>query len=408
MPKITKKTDTETDTKPVRGIRYLSDPARHNAPWMLTTFIEGRKVRTFWPTKTAALEEQSERRRSDKKHGTEAHAYDRTAHAEYEDAKRKLNGRPLSEAVDFFTQRNALGTPEAVPTIAEASAHLVELKRSLKRADRTVDDLESRLGAFSRAFGIRLISTITRNEILDWLIHRKDKSARTTRNMFSALHNLFAYAERRGWILSNPCGKIDTSSDLPTLKKSRVSILTVPQGHGVLHAIEAHFVKYIHWALLKYFASARSEEANRFQGEWIDMKQHRICIPGWFMDGDGEHRPGSKTRDDWVIDQLDPCFWQWLERYPVPAGPIPHPSNRQWKAMKKYFATAKGSGHLPKWPHNGWRHSFATYDLSAHRDQTRTSLILRHQSPRKLWSNYLAHIIPAPEAKRYFKILPSL
>ena len=374
---------------------------------MLTTYVDGQKRRTFWPTKTAAIEEQAEQRRSAKKHGTEAHTYDRAAHAEYEEAKRKLGGRSLIEAANFFAQRNALDTPEEVPTITDAAARLVDLKRSLKRAGRTVDDLEDRLNTFSITFGRRLISTITRNEVLDWLLNRKDKSARTTRNMFSALNNLFAHAERREWILSNPCGKIDPDADLPTIKKSRVAILTVPQGHAVIRTIEAHFPKYLHWALLKYFASVRSEEANRFQGEWIDASQKRICIPGWFIDGAGEQQPGSKTRDDWVIDQVDPNFWKWIKRYPAPSGPIPRPSNRQWKAMKKRFAAVEGEGCLPHWPVNGWRHSFATYDLSAHRDQTRTSLILRHQSPRKLWSNYLAYLIPTNQAKRYFEILPS-
>ena len=63
---------------------------------------------------------------------------------------------------------------------------------------------------------------------------------------------------------------------------------------------------------------------------------------------------------------------------------------------------------LERWPHNALRHSFATYDLSAHRNQTRTSLMLKHRSPGRLWSNYLASLVPPEVGLRYFAIGPEL
>ena len=110
-----------------------------------------------------------------------------------------------------------------------------------------------------------------------------------------------------------------------------------------------------------------------------------MVIPGWFLDGDSQElRPGSKTRDDWVIDSVDGHFWEWLESYPAPQGKFPCPSGRMWRRIREALLASTG---LAGWPHNALRHSFATYDLSAYRDQTRTSLMLRHRSLSALYAD---------------------
>lgn len=108
-----------------------------------------------------------------------------------------------------------------------------------------------------------------------------------------------------------------------------------------------------------------------------------------------------------MIDRIAPAFWKWLAKYPATKGQIASPSNRKWKAMKRRLRELPEPARILTWPSNAMRHSFATYDLSAHRDQNATALKLRHQSARKLWSNYLATLIPAKDAAAYFQIQPT-
>lgn len=401
-------TATQTDTQPHddRGISESSDPRRRNAPWQLTIYFNGKKRRTYHRTLTLARKAKASAQKTTRLAGTGAHSYDRRSHTEYEIAKQLVGKASLVDVAKFFAAHNADGAADAIATVTEAIAAFIATKDGLDRSERTVGDYESRLGLFAVAFGDRLVASLGRNEILDWLLALPGM-ARTKRNTLGAVRTFMRHAERRGWIIADPCRKIDRDSDLPTVKKSRVGILTIPEAHGFIRTIEANFPQFLHWALVKYFAGVRAAESHRFRGEWIDVEQKRIAIPGWFVDGAGKQQPGSKTRDDWIIDGIAPDFWAWMAKYPPPTGQLASPANRRWKAIKKTLRDLPDPARIAQWPANALRHSFATYDLSAHRDQNATALKLRHQSARKLWSNYLAALIPAGQAAAYFNIKPA-
>jgi hypothetical protein len=400
-----------------RGIVKVSDPTRHRAPWKLSIYFNGKCSRTYHPTLAIARKAKATAQQMAKRSGTDAHSYDRASHAEYEAAK-KLAGSSASlvDIVKFYTERTAKGDTEPVPTVSAGIQQFIERKRNAERATKTVATYTDQLRIFEKAFGPRLVSSITRNEILDWLLTlksardpEKNLSARSTSNAFGAVKTFMRYAEDRSWVTADPCRKINRKSDLPTIKKGEVGILTVPQAHALLRMIEARYPRYIHWAVLKYFVGVRFEEAQRFHGEWIDAERKVIKIPGWYLNKeDGELTPGSKTRDSWTIDAIAPQFWEWIKRYPVESGQINFARERTWTFILKRMASIQGEGRIEQWPMNGWRHSFATYDLSLHRDMNRTALILRHQSPRKLNSNYLGTIVSKSIAAQYFMIKPKI
>jgi site-specific recombinase XerD len=406
MQEYAKKTDTKSDTKKgTKGIRFVCDPNHSKSPWMLTVFVGGKKKRSFWPTKTAAIKEKRRVEKVSVRDGATAHDYDRAAHAEYCAAKKIAGNVSLVDVARFYAQRvDNAKAGEETPKVNAAIEKLLETKETIKRSETHRRDLKARLGNFARTFGDRMLSGVSRNEIVDWLLGLK-VATRSVRNSFNAVRNLFRYSERRGWIEVNPCRRIDPKTDLPPVIKAPVGVLSVAQGHALLHAIERERPRFLHFYLVQYFAGVRNEEARRFRGAWVDAKQKLLIIPGWILDGDSEPKPGSKTRDDWVIDGIAGEFWAWLDAYPAPAV-FNSPTSRSWARIKRLWARAEGDGKITKWPHNALRHSFATYDLSAHRDQNRTSLMLRHQSPRKLWSNYLAKLVPSAEGEKYFAVTP--
>lgn len=223
------------------------------------------------------------------------------------------------------------------------------------------------------------------------------------------------------WCLVSPCDKIDLRADMPRKRQGRVEILTLSQGEAIMRQIETSESLYIAWACLQYFIGIRDAEAERFRGEWIQLKKRQVVVPGWFLDGDDERaieEGVSKTRDERRLDKGPPAFWAWVERYPeaFSEGPIPYPSARAWaRARDVVFprgdnaaaaGSASGKRVRTRWPKNGFRHSFATYHLSWLRSADETSFLLRHKNSKILWESYFAHFVPEATGRRYLALQP--
>ena len=168
-----------------------------------------------------------------------------------------------------------------------------------------MQDIRQRLSRFADAFCARDIETITRADVLGFVLglKRDDESGarrlapRTLWNFYGLIASLFHHAHREGWVENNPCAKIDPDTDLPAKPKGMVEILTPQQGKAILRQIEQHEPLYVGWACLQYFLGVRDAEAERFRGEWLQRKERRVIIPGWNLNGDIAE-PVTKTRDD--------------------------------------------------------------------------------------------------------------
>jgi integrase len=386
-----------------RGIRFRAEARYHKKPWEMTLYHDGTKTRSFHETEEDARKAKSKAERLKAKEGSRALSYDRDAHTEYSAAK-AIVGRntPLVPLLRKLAAAHGLTTERK--TVGAAVEHLLEAKEKQGVAHRTLKELRSRLRAFATSFPEREMESITRNEIVDWL-NGLGLAGRTVWNFYALVGALFNYAERRDWIDKNPMRKIDPEADLPKVRKGKVAVLTVEQAAATMRHIEEHAPKLIGWACVQYFTGIRDAEAERLRGEWIDPKEKRIVLPGWHIEGAAAPEGITKTRDDWVMDHLPEAFWAWVARYPKAFGKgrLAYPSNRAWTKIrddlieKEVFAV---------WPANGFRHSFATYHLSAYRDVSATSLILRHQNADRLWNSYLAKLVPPEVGLKYLSLQP--
>jgi hypothetical protein len=198
MQEYAKKTDTKSDTKKgTKGVRFVSDPTRSKSPWMLTVFVGGKKKRSFWPTKTAAIKEKKRVEKVSLRDSATAHDYDRAAHAEYCAAKKIAGNVSFVDVARFYAQRvGNVRSGEETPKVSAAVEKLLATKKTIKRSETHRHDLKVRLGNFARTFGDRMLSGVSRNEIVDWLLDLK-VDARSITNTFNAVRNLFGYAERQ-------------------------------------------------------------------------------------------------------------------------------------------------------------------------------------------------------------------
>jgi integrase len=92
----------------------------------------------------------------------------------------------------------------------------------------------------------------------------------------------------------------------------------------------------------------------------------------------------------------------WLAPFALASGPVaPLASTYQW-----HFRKAACAAGITRWPHNGLRHSFASYFLADTQDAGKTALQLGHTESRTLFAHY-RELVKPEDAKAYWKIFPA-
>jgi len=385
-------------------------------PWMV-------RHRDLKPETYATPEEAVSRKQElidlEKQQGSEALTYSREVHADVTAARKILPAEVShAEAARFWVEHH----PNITITVADAVDQFVQLRRSQSiRPEgwtRHTKDLKSRLGRFKLSFGEKPMPEISGESILQWIQQLRDEktgeilSARTVANYRIALDNLFNYAERRKWIAASPMTGV-IQDDLPTVRRSKKHPLTTDQANQLLEVIEAEAPRYLIHFALRLFIGIRTEESQRFRWEWIQRNQNRIVIPGWFFREDDEVEQGSKTGDDWSIDDIAPRFWSIYDTEERPSsGNVPKPSNNRWHGYKrkdkgKPIPSLKKAVlkkiELKRWPHNATRDTFCTLHMSAYRSAERTALVLKHRNSQTLWQSYLSTLVAKETAIPFFE-----
>ena len=382
-----------------RGVSKLSDG--RDRPFC----VRHRDLkREFFATAEAAGARKRELVELERDQGRAAIDYSRQDHALLVAAREVLPvGVSVLDAARFWV----LHHPSSVErTVAGAVSEFLAAKRvaaGIGEGDpvsRHIGDLTNRCGAFVLAFGPRAVVDVTGNEVLAWLQGLR-LAPRTVANYRNAVQTFFNFAVRRDWLLVSPLDKVD-ASDLPAVRAGAKHPLTVAQANKTLALFAKHWPRYrVHFAL-RFFLGFRTAEVRRFRWEWIQREQGRVIIPGWFYDGD-QARQGSKTGDNWAIDDVPPRFWAVLDAVgKVPnSGEVPAPYQRLWDF--KMLPAWRVEVGLREWPHNATRDTFCTLHMSAYRDDQRTALILKHSNTQQLRRSYLGTLVPQVKARVFFE-----
>jgi integrase len=255
----------------------------------------------------------------------------------------------ISAAVEHYI-KTVLAYHDA-PTVAEVVARLIADAKKAGRRDRTVDDLEDRLGRFVHRFGKRRLTSITLEELRAWL-DDPTLSPRTRINYATKLSQLFNYAIRHDWVDSNPVEKIAR----PSTDDIAPDIYTPDEVARLLeHADTFGLLPYIAIAL---FAGLRSAELQRL--DWSAVKLTERCI---IIDA-----KVSKKRSRRVVEIGD-TLAAWLATCSKPKGGLLGRCDRTLHDQCKRLAKAAGC----RWKHNGLRHSFGSYFLAQTGDAVKTS-----------------------------------
>ena len=238
-------------------------------------------------------------------------------------------------------------------TIGQAVDLLIAAKKAKNCRPRYVESLEYYLNQFAKGRENLLIASFTMAEVESWM--SKYPSAYSRRTWLSRLSPLFSFCVRKGFILANPCDRVDRVivDMLPPL------ILTPAQADLMLKIVPTICRPYL---ILAMFAGIRPEEITRMDWAAINLETKTAKVDG-------------KTRRRRIVP-LEPRAVALLAACPLRSGPVA-PSAMTLRRFKHKARAALG---LARFPQDLFRHTFASYALALHGDAGKVSTAMGNSS----------------------------
>ena len=266
------------------------------------------------------------------------------------------------------------------PSIDEIIEKMVADAGKANRRPDTIAELRQRLGQFAAVYGDRQLTSITFDEVEQWI--GVANSPRSRINRRRKLGQLFNFAMRRKWAEENLALLVTP----PDNDDQEPGILSVEQCARLLeHAGEFDLASYVAFGL---FAGLRASELERIDWSRVKLAERIITVDA----------SASKVRSRRNVE-INDTLVAWLKLCVKKSGPIVNPVN--FLDRRKSLATAAG---IPDWPHNGLRHSFGSYHLAMHNDDLKTAFQMGN-SPTMVHRHYKA-LVAKSDAERFWALRP--
>lgn len=271
-------------------------------------------------------------------------------------------------------------------TLGRAIQSLVAAKTLSNCRPRYVESLRQYLNQFARGRENNWIGTIRVDTIEDWFLSRNESLTTKVGNT-GRLSALFAFCVRRGWLLHNPCDR---------LEKIRIDpkppfILTVQQCSTLMSYVRHHKPNELAFFTLALFAGVRPEELERITWDAIRFEPQGVTV---IIDA-----AASKVRRRRIIG-LEPnaCAWMALARARQARLPVRRMTRR------RYLDHIERVLGFATWPQDCLRHSAASYLMAKHRDAGRVADMLGN-SPSILLRHY-RQLVSNDDSDRFWSIGP--
>jgi integrase len=283
--------------------------------------------------------------------------------------------------------------------------HALQLSQKQKAGlgERYLADLER--------FGLRIVAdftdayidSITGSQILEWLnsatgTDKRHKgelwSGKTRKEYLSYLRDLINRAMAMGAIKQDPVVSILKADLSDTLKhyKADTEILTVSQAEKLLRYCEEKRREWLPVVVLGLFAGVRQNEIRQLSWEDISFKRGSVRISK-------EIAKSRNIRNATLRGKAE----AWLRLCPNRKGPLARGTD---KTFSKHFSAMVREAGISPWPHNGLRHSFASYAYEVYGEEpTRKQLGHTSKNEDQLFENY-RDLVRDEDAAKYFEISP--
>jgi len=346
--------------------------------WAVSFRSNGHLKHRYFKTKKSAEEWAAEKERENQQFGSGAEltADDRLAVLGKREELKDF-GWTVRMALDHALKH--LESVSVSATVEDWRDQFLREKGRARIAEKTYADYRNRLGPFVLHFQGRYLSTITPEEVADYL-DGLGQSPTSTNNVRRILNVYFARAVARKLCPENPVAHVDP------VKQSdpEVSVLTPEQAKSLLEAADCEILPRI---ALGLFAGIRTAELGRLTWESINLRRRIIRILAGV----------AKTNRARQIP-ISANLLQWLKPYARRTGPVVPPD-----AGARMRAAVGGAGLKPLKP-NCIRHSFGSYRLEQCQNAGQVALEMGN-SPTIVLKHYRELVYPE-DAKRYWKIMP--
>jgi integrase len=361
--------------------------------WFVDGRENGKRTRRFFKTKGEARAYAELKNIELENHGRAHVEFDSRLRDMAQDCASELQafGKTIADATKHYVAH--LKAVERSCTVAALVDEVIAAKKKAcgkKQRPASHDyivDLNVRLGRFKEQFGDRMVATLTRLEIDDWLTGLTDKhgenlSPQSRGNYARALGVAFAYAVKRGYAQENPLKEIDKPTG-----DTKPGVLTVEQTIRLLEAASPEILPYF---AIGAFAGLRASEIERLDWREIDFEENEIAV-----NGDGESHKSERH-----VDML-PNLREWL----LPLRK--HSCKITPENFRKHFEEAREAAGIEPWPNNALRHSFGSYHLKHFNNDALTRLQMGHwRDSTVLFANY-RRAVTRRNAERYWNIRPA-
>jgi site-specific recombinase XerC len=368
-----------TEFQPPRGIVYFLRPKCPARAFAVQWRVEGVRREKGFRTK-ADRETFARSLAGDVKSiGVSAYRLDESEARAWRAFVAEVSPASLSEVAAHW---RATGRKEE-PAVSAAVADFIAAKEGQGISPAALSHYKKWLGRFSVAFGARRVSTVTREEISAWL-PTLGLGAVTTRGHLTRVRGLFSWLVICGQIARNPCAGIKA----PKIVGKDVEVYSLAQGRALFEKNAGESRELLGRLALEAFAGLRFASAAVIAAADIKTASGGIVLPA----------DKIKTERREFIDGLPANLWAWLA-WSKPEA---------WSMTPRAYLAAKSNARvragLPE-VRNALRHSFCSYHIAAHKDPSRTSVILCHSSPRMLWRHYRGNAT-AEDGAAWFEIMP--
>jgi integrase len=342
-----------------------------------------------------------------------------TVAAEYRDAKRLMRGRSLIDAANYFAKQKLLDVPEK--TIQEVYTEMIAAKRAEGCSERYIQDLESRVGKFAKAFGTRQVLSVRGPEIKQWLQGLQHATSRTdpdaprvpvtnrTRNNFRLCIQTFFMFARSQQYLGADWNEVE-GIPLWKVKDEEVEIFTPEQLTMLLAVAQSNLVPFL---AIAAFAGLRTAEIERLDWSKVDLESGYITVDAGI----------AKTNVRRLVP-IVPCLKAWVLAHGHQVGGVPKSGKvlevlNVYNAVKRLVTAARNVGNDKaesenresgntgfEWKHNALRHSFCSYRLADVKSAAQVSLEAGN-SPQMIFRHY-RELVTEKAAKVWFSITPEV
>lgn len=362
--------------------------------WRASYVEVGRYRSKGFKTRQAA-EEWKERQESERlSHGTDGRitAAERSAVLE----TRELLGEvqlTLREAVEIgIDLRRRERQSAKVNDIINA---LIRAKEQERKSERYLGNLKSRLGRFKMDFGERVVATISRAEVAEWL-HGLNLSPESVNTYRREIGVMFSEAVACGYTDSNPVAKIKPVKVID----EPVGILTPDEAFRLISVAGSTILPAV---ALGLFAGLRTEELKRLKWDAVGLERKTIHV-GADIAKNARNRIVPISENLAAI--LKPLAIASGRIWPTNGRKILEATRRQagFGMLGSETEAEKLKGvQLKPWPGNALRHSFASYHLAHHQDAGALALILGHQDARIIFKHY-REVVTKEDAAAFWRI----